>query len=151
MHQQGYFRILGPIFLAIGVFAGTVDAQGGGPPGGDVRAITIAPGNTGVVYVGTGAGVFRSDDGGATWSAANAGLTYKDYADAGDRVFQSIHDVCGGLDATFGRPESGVQKHQRRSHLDGCQFGLEWNLPPLWQSIQHLNHDLANRVWKFKA
>jgi hypothetical protein len=71
-------RALGSIVLGSALFAGAAEAQGGGPPGGDIRAIVVAPGIAGVVYAGTtGAGVFRSDDRGLTWSAASTGLRYK--------------------------------------------------------------------------
>ncbi|MBI4464982.1 MAG: hypothetical protein HY647_09785 [Acidobacteria bacterium] len=48
----------------------------GGPPGGTVRAVAMNPANPAIIYAGTiGGGVFKSANGGTTWSAANAGLT----------------------------------------------------------------------------
>ncbi|MBI5652215.1 MAG: AAA family ATPase [Chloroflexi bacterium] len=51
-----------------------------GSAGGRVRYHTIAfnPGMTGVIYVGTDRGVYRSEDNGASWSAASDGLTIAD-------------------------------------------------------------------------
>ncbi|HUP05891.1 MAG TPA: hypothetical protein VMU47_01990 [Caldimonas sp.] len=47
-----------------------------GPPGGRVTAIIAAPSSTSSVWAGTAAnGVFVSSDAGATWQAANAGLS----------------------------------------------------------------------------
>ena len=40
-----------------------------------VTTVAIDPQNTSTVYAATGAGVFRSTDGGANWSAVNSGLT----------------------------------------------------------------------------
>jgi hypothetical protein len=43
-----------------------------------VSSIAIDPQTPSTIYAGTGAGVFRSTDGGATWGAVNAGLTALD-------------------------------------------------------------------------
>ena len=41
-----------------------------------VNALAIDPAHTSTVYAGTwGSGVYKSTDGGATWSAVNTGLT----------------------------------------------------------------------------
>ncbi len=46
-----------------------------GPDGGTVQALAFAPSNPQVAYAGTsGAGVFRSGDGGASWTAVSQGL-----------------------------------------------------------------------------
>ncbi len=50
--------------------------QGGGPPGGIVVAIAIDPASPATLYAGTiGGGVFKSTDGGQSWTAVNFGLT----------------------------------------------------------------------------
>ena len=47
-----------------------------GPEGGDVRALAIDPQTPTTVYAGIwGGGVFKSTNGGASWSAINNGLT----------------------------------------------------------------------------
>ena len=40
-----------------------------------VRALAIDPQTPSTLYAGTGNGVFRSTDGGASWTAVNSGLT----------------------------------------------------------------------------
>jgi len=40
-----------------------------------IQALAVDPSNPTTVYVGTGAGVFKSVDGGDSWSALNTGLT----------------------------------------------------------------------------
>src|SRR5947207_9854458 len=46
-----------------------------GPSGGSVSTLVIDPQDTGTIYSATqNNGVFKTKDGGATWSAANAGL-----------------------------------------------------------------------------
>jgi hypothetical protein len=66
-------------FLGMGsrtVWAGINAWTSIGPDGGSVQALAIDPQNLGTVYAGTsGAGVFKSTNGGTSWSAANAGLT----------------------------------------------------------------------------
>ncbi len=50
--------------------------QGGGPPGGIVVAIAIDPASPATLYAGTiGGGVFKSTDGGQSWTAVNFDLT----------------------------------------------------------------------------
>lgn len=46
-----------------------------GPPGGNVTALAIDPVTPATLYAGTESGVFKSTDGGGSWSAFNAGLT----------------------------------------------------------------------------
>jgi hypothetical protein len=47
-----------------------------GPEGGDVRAMAIDPANPATLYAGTyGGGIFKSHNGGESWTAINAGLT----------------------------------------------------------------------------
>jgi photosystem II stability/assembly factor-like uncharacterized protein len=49
-----------------------------GPPGGIVNAIAIDPSSPSTVYAGTTyGGVFKSTDGGASWSTSNNGLTVR--------------------------------------------------------------------------
>jgi len=49
-----------------------------GPEGGWIYAMAINPTTPTTLYAGTyGGGVFKSTDGGATWSAVNTGLTNK--------------------------------------------------------------------------
>jgi len=45
-----------------------------GPYGGSVSALAIDPRTPTTLYAGTSAGVYKSTNGGTSWSAANAGL-----------------------------------------------------------------------------
>ena len=50
-----------------------------GPEGGWIYALAIDPTTPSTLYAGTyGGGVFKSTNGGASWSAANSGLTNLD-------------------------------------------------------------------------
>jgi photosystem II stability/assembly factor-like uncharacterized protein len=58
--------------------AGAIPAvwSSNGPEGGNIRTLAIDPSNPDTLYAGTwGQGVFKSTDGGASWSAASNGLT----------------------------------------------------------------------------
>jgi len=51
-----------------------------GPFTGGVLAVAIDPSAPGTIYAGThGAGVFKSTDGGASWTASNSGLTSSNF------------------------------------------------------------------------
>ena len=70
-----------PILCGISVVlcASAAAAQSGawsarGPDGGNVYCVAAAPGHPATLYAGTADGVYRSDDGGAAWRPANAGI-----------------------------------------------------------------------------
>jgi hypothetical protein len=71
------------LLVAMIVSTGTTSAatkrwvQTGGPEAGTITALAIDPQNPTTVYAGTsnGGGVFKSSNGGASWSAVNTGLT----------------------------------------------------------------------------
>jgi len=54
------------------LWAGINDWTNVGPEGGYFRLLAVDPQNPGIIYAGTGVGVFKSKDGGASWN--NAGL-----------------------------------------------------------------------------
>ena len=61
------------------VSAGVNTWTSNGPDGGDVRALAIDPANPATLYAGTsGGGVFKSTDGGGSWTVINTGLTSTD-------------------------------------------------------------------------
>ena len=110
------------LLLSIGALCATVaDAEAGvwksvGPYGGPVNAIAIDPSTPTTLYAGMSAGVFKSIDSGATWAAANTGLTFKIsalainpttpailYAGAGGGVFKSTD--AGG---TWAKASAGL-------------------------------------------
>src|SRR5918999_4961220 len=85
---RGRFRLRVPLVL-IGLVASTCIAGGGvavagvgvwgpsnGPLGGDVSALAVDPRNPRTIYAGaeSGAGVFKSTDGGRSWRAVNSGF-----------------------------------------------------------------------------
>jgi len=73
--------LLGLLVLLTMSQAGTVSAGNNvwtshGPDGGMINALAIDPTTPSTLYAGTwGGGVFKSADGGASWSAVNTGLT----------------------------------------------------------------------------
>jgi photosystem II stability/assembly factor-like uncharacterized protein len=84
----------------------------GGPFGGTVEELAFDPGDPGTVYAGTVGGVYRSEDHGATWTAASFGLT--------DAYIGDLEVAPGSLYvATF----KGVQRSD-----DG---GRTWQIPTL--------------------
>lgn len=74
MRRLGFWILA--TLLTLGATIPKSYAQGGGPPGGTIFALAIDPSNTATVYAGTAAaGIFKSSDGGGSWSAINVGLT----------------------------------------------------------------------------
>ena len=76
--------LLGLLVLLTMSQAGTVSAGNNvwtshGPDGGMINALAIDPATPSTLYAGTwGGGVFKSADGGASWSAVNTGLPATD-------------------------------------------------------------------------
>jgi hypothetical protein len=72
----GAFTLLATAALLTGDAAGAARSGGArwepshGPEGGSVSAIAVAPSAPKIVYVGTERGVFRSIDGGRSWTSA---------------------------------------------------------------------------------
>ena len=84
-----------------------------GPHGGNVHALAIDPITPSTLYAGTGGGVFKSTDAGATWSAANTGLTNAVDALAIDPVTPSTL-YAGRWDD----PRRRLQEHGRGRDLE---------------------------------
>ena len=56
-----------------------LSAQGGGPPGAIVYTLAIDPANPSTLYAGTTLGrVFKSTNGGASWSGSSTSLGFQD-------------------------------------------------------------------------
>lgn len=97
------------IALAGTLFAGRNQWTPVGPEGGAVAALAADPQNPSTVYAATCAGVFKTVDGGANWSAVNSGLPGIDcqigpgilavdpqntgtvYVSSGNQIFKTTH------------------------------------------------------------
>lgn len=78
MHRWRLAVRIAVVCLALGPAAGRADAAWTplGPGGSNVFALVVAPTTPPTLYAGIwGGGVFRSTTGGASWEAANTGLT----------------------------------------------------------------------------
>jgi len=97
--------------------------------GGDVRSLAIAPGDADLVLAGTSAGqVFRSNDGGATWSPAASGLPLQGWVvsalefdpDRPTRLWAALRGVFGGGRVVYS-DDLGRSWVDRSSGLPGDQ------------------------------
>src|SRR5258708_4939733 len=76
------FRYLLPLLILFLLGERQVDADASrwastGRFGGDVPTLASDPSNSATIYAGTsGGGLFKSTNGGASWSVANAGLSH---------------------------------------------------------------------------
>src|SRR5947209_2450605 len=72
-----------------------------GPDGGEVLSLAIDPSNSATIYAGTAVGLFKSTNGGATWSISLAGGYIKDlvvYAPNPNIIYAgSFKSTDGGL------------------------------------------------------
>jgi uncharacterized protein (TIGR03437 family) len=75
---------------------------GGGPPGGTVNALVLDPLNHNTMYAGTNGGVFKSTNGGQSWTGVNSGLP-----DLGVRVL-AIDPIHSGT--VYALTNSGIFK-----------------------------------------
>jgi len=116
-----------------------------GPAIYPVQAIAISP--DGVIFAGTdGGGVFRSDDGGMTWSPTNRGLTHpfiSSFAiDSEGRIFAGTGSLSAGGSGVFRSDDRGetwtaVNTGLRNPHIvclaldrsRGILYAGTWNLP----------------------
>lgn len=63
------------MFLFLPASATNTFEQTGGPEGGNIRVLAVAPNNAQTIYAGTQyGGVYKSTNGGSSWSAVNTGL-----------------------------------------------------------------------------
>src|SRR5262245_66325851 len=78
------WRLAAVVSVALGLAAGPAGPAAAGvnrwtshgPEGGPVRVLAVDPGTPTTLYAGTnGSGVFKSTNGGGSWSAVNTGLT----------------------------------------------------------------------------
>ena len=94
---------------------------GGGPPGGAVEAIVLDPKDPATVYAATNwSGVFKSTDGGASWTTINSGLANSMvyslaispsdnamvYAGTRNGVFKTVDGGRHWIAASYGLPKA---------------------------------------------
>jgi photosystem II stability/assembly factor-like uncharacterized protein len=84
-------------------------------------ALAVVPGGVGPVFAGTfGAGVFRSFDGGRTWSSASVGLTGWEAAELSVDPRDPRRVLCGTWDAGLFRSQDGGDTWHAAG--DGIEF-----------------------------
>ena len=74
MSLRGLFVAFFCVLAAQGANAQTGTWTNRGPEGGTIYCLTADSTRPGTLYAGTDSGVYRTDDGGATWRASNAGI-----------------------------------------------------------------------------
>src|SRR5262249_4841525 len=104
----------------------TWTAVNNGLPGLTVQTLTVDPTNATTVYAGfNGGGVFKSTDGGASWSASNGGLTSTNvpslawgpgtpapvYVATNGGVFKSTDGGSSWLPSNNGLPTTSLQSY----------------------------------------
>lgn len=123
------------LLLALPASAGVGAWTSLGPDGGPVFGIAVAPDDPDVLYAGTLAGVFKSMDGGATWTLASRGLFLQSAA-----IYQNAIGPGGVLYTSTGR---GVFRT-----TDGAQtwVSVSNGLPGPAQTLA-VDPRSAQRVW----
>jgi photosystem II stability/assembly factor-like uncharacterized protein len=120
------------------VFAATLDAgvfmsgDGGrswrpltiAPSATRVDSLAVAPGEPQTVYAGTGGGVFKTTDGGATWQAANGGLFGEETV--GDRDHRMLEGYVYSLVVDPRDSETVYAGTFRRGLLKTTNGGASW-------------------------
>lgn len=107
-----------------------------GPPGGGVLSIEFDPADPSRVYAGTERGVYKSTDGGVSWSAANAGMAGEDIRSIA--VSPSDHDVIYAI------PERTADQTAIFASHDRGQTWAEVRIPENYVSAGGLAIDPKN-------
>ena len=107
----------GLLSLATPTRAGINTWTGSGPDGGVVRALAIDPLTPTTVYAGAGTRLFKSTNGGANWSPAEAGVS-------GTEVRALAVDPTTPTTLYAGTWFKGsLQEHERRDELGPREHG----------------------------
>ena len=100
-----------------------------GPEGGNIKALAINPVNTNTLYAGTGGGgVFKSTNGGDTWSAVNTGLTSFFVQALAINPNTPRYAICRNT------RRWRIQKHEWRGYMVCCEHRPE---QPQCSSLSH--------------
>jgi len=107
------------------------------PPGGpegppdyvhaDQHSITYHPNNPGIIYLGTDGGVFRTTDGGETFSGCNGGYQTTQFYSQFASSFTSGNIGIGGLQDNATAIYLGTDAWKRVLGGDGCAAGINPN------------------------
>jgi photosystem II stability/assembly factor-like uncharacterized protein len=73
-HRQLFLLLLVPLVLSVPLHAIDGQWRNLGPDGGSVYSLAVQPDDSRVMYAGVDGGVYKSVDGGASWSWAGEGL-----------------------------------------------------------------------------
>jgi len=84
------------LFCALSLPFPTAGQSSGGPPGGNITDFLVTNAERGDVYVAADSGVFRSNDGGATWEAFSDGLPFLPVTAIVGRAGQLYVSLDGG-------------------------------------------------------
>ena len=109
MRFRGLFLAFLTVLGARGAAGQTGTWVNRGPDGGTIYCLTADSTRPGTLYAGTDNGVYKSDDGGATWRASNAGLAvYRVQTIAIDPTSSST--LLAGTITPDGVPSVGIFK-----------------------------------------
>ena len=84
------------LFCALALPFPTAAQTSGGPPGGNITDFLVLDAERGRVYVSADAGVFRSNDGGASWEPFSEGLPFLPVTAVVGRAGQLFVSLDGG-------------------------------------------------------
>ena len=114
-----------------------------GPEGGSVSCLAIDPSQTSILYVGTVySGIFRSADGGATWSPADNGLTRPDLGSSVTNIQALLIDPSSPHTLYAAAADDGIfarrtQDRRLRPFLRSVWFVVPFRFVPL--ELGHAN------------
>ncbi len=114
-----------------------------GPPNyvhADQHSITFHPENPEIIYLGTDGGVFRSTDGGETFSGCNGGYQSTQFYNGFSSADNNINFAIGGMQDNATAIYQGNLAWYRVIGGDGCQTAINQTNPNIiYGTSQYLN------------
>jgi len=116
--------LLSLLVLPVQAVSASVWQQTNGPIGVTTYVVAIDPNSSQILYAGTSGGVFKSINGGSSWSAVNNGL--QNYTNSGPFLFSALTMDKNGI--LYAGASAGIQVGVRGGVYKSTDGGASWSV-----------------------